>query len=150
MRIWPTQDVHFADNKAASADNSSGLGGALYVSPDCSGGFSCKNVSANVTAFSMFGNAAGEVCGARYCVAALHRADSHQDVLQAASIPAGFLRVPRYLLRGTGCCLQAGGALFYDTSSGGAASLVVTSGSISMNTILSGGTGGAYRIFIII
>ena len=57
----PTQDVHFADNKAASADSGTGMGGALYVSPDCSCGFSCNNVSANVTAFSMFGNSAGEV-----------------------------------------------------------------------------------------
>ena len=38
--------------------------------------------------------------------------------------------------------MQAGGALFFDQSAGAAASLVVDHGSISMNTVLSEGSGG--------
>ncbi len=90
-----TQDVHFADNKAASADNSTGMGGALYVSPDCSGGFTCKNVSANVTAFSMLGNAAGEVRlvnALRRSPRLWHRVGLHQDVLGATCTSAVLAR----------------------------------------------------------
>ena len=56
-----TQGVQFAENNATSGDGTSGSGGALFVVPDCSGGFGCKNASANVTDFSMIGNAAGQV-----------------------------------------------------------------------------------------
>ena len=55
------QEVRFDSNNATSADATSGFGGALFVVPDCSGGFGCKTVSANMTDFSMTGNAAGQV-----------------------------------------------------------------------------------------
>ena len=56
------QGVQFADNNATSADGTSGLGGALFVVPDCSGGSGCKSASANVTQFFMTGNGAGQAC----------------------------------------------------------------------------------------
>ena len=150
MLVRVAQDVHFADNNSTSTDSTIGSGGALYVSPDCDGGFGCKNVSVNITEFAMFGNAASQVC--RLWLTWNRGSDQRYargNVTCDSAMQHRLLRSECAELQATLDCgsphMQAGGALFYDTTAGGAATLVVTSGNISMNTVLSGGFGGAVR-----